>query len=418
LSALALTHDHGLNLVDNECLWDSRLVTVKCASLAWLLHPLPVQAFFDDIWGSRHYHVARGDPAYFDTLLHGPSAAEELLGHLRPAPAAVSLVKGDEQRDPASYRGADDSLDLDCVRTDYADGYTIVLDGLQRYVRAITWLSHSIEVELNFPTQVNAYLTPPESTGFVPHYDHHDVLVLQVHGSKTWHLYDAAVPPHQMQRRAEIDTADLPPPTDLRLEAGDVLYLPRGRVHAAETTSEPSVHLTVGVHVPTALTLITHALHLLSLRDDLVHTRLPPRHLDDADVRASLGVLVHDALQAVEDPSAIAEGLGAMEDVLVRRGRCPPVGQTSNAAGIDGQTLVARYRPLYSRVIAVADGVALQFAQLLVSVGADHQAALLFVSESTEPFRVGDLPGLTAPQQTELARTLIVGGLLVRLPDD
>jgi lysine-specific demethylase/histidyl-hydroxylase NO66 len=48
----------------------------------------------------------------------------------------------------------------------------------------------------------------------------------------------------------------------------------------------------------------------------------------------------------------------------------------------------------------------------------DHEAAMLFISTSTAPFRVRDLPGLTAAQQTELARTLIVSGFLIRLPDD
>jgi hypothetical protein len=380
-----------------------------------LLDPLTVETFLDEIWGTTHYHLKRRRAGYFDGLVHGASTVEELLEHLAAEPSAVGLVKGIDNKDPDQL--ADGGLDLARLRDDFADGYTIVADNLERYVRPIASLSHSIEVELNFPTQVNAYVTPPESQGFIPHYDHHDVLVLQVRGSKTWHLYgDAAVPPHQMQRRKEVVAADLPSPTDLRLQAGDVLYLPRGRVHAAETNSEPSVHLTAGIHAPTVLTLLTHALHTLSLRDDDVHARLPPRHLDDDGVRAGLGALVRDI---VEGPSVVTGGLDAMEDVLVRRGRCPPVGQGArSAAGIDGQTLVTKYQPLYSRVAAVAGGVALRFAQLSISAAADHHAALLFVSRSAEPFRVCDLPGLTEAQQTKLARTLIVAGFLVRLPSE
>ena len=105
-------------------------------------------------------------------------------------------------------------------------------------------------------------------------------------------------------------------------------------------------------------------------------------------------------------------------DVLVRRGRCPPIGQISNAAGIDGQTLVVKYQPLYSRVKAVAGGVALQFASLSVGAGLDHEGAMAFISRRTEPSRVCDLPGLQAQQQIDLARSLIVSGFLVRLPDD
>lgn len=388
-------------------------------SLAWLLQPLPVQTFLDEIWATTHYHVKRCNAGYFDSLLQGPSVIDELLEYVRPEPSGVRLVRRGEDKDPASYRCADGSLDLTRVRNDFDDGYTIVLNRLEEYVRAIGSLSHAIEVELNFPTRVNGYITPPGSAGFVPHYDPHDVLILQLQGSKVWYLStDAVVPPHEMHRPDAVVTPELSSPTELRMEAGDVLYLPRGRVHGAETQSEPSVHLTVGIHAPTVLTLMTHLLHALSLRDDGVHARLPARYLDDAGVRASLTDVVREILRTVQDPNIIEEGLGAMEEVLARRGRCPPVGQISNAVGIDGNSLVAKYQPLYSRVVAEAGGVGLQFAQLLIKVGPEHEAAMRFVSGSAEPFRVRELPGLSGEQQTALARTLITTGFLVRLPDD
>lgn len=388
-------------------------------SLTWLLQPLTVETFLDEFWAAKHYHVKRCCAGYFDRLLPGSSAVDELLEHVQPEPGAVRLVRDGKDKDPDTYRRADGSLDLVHVRGAFIEGYTIVVNGLEQYVRAIATLTHSIEVELNFPTRANAYITPPGSTGFVPHYDPHDVLVLQVRGSKIWRLSnDAVVPAHAMQLGEGAVPGGIPSSTDLHLQAGDVLYLPRGQIHAAATTSEPSVHLTIGIHAPTLLTLLTHTLHMLSLRDDRVHDRLPPRHLDDADVRASLVDVVHDILGTVEDPSVIADGLGSMEEVLVRRGRCPPVGQISKVVDIDGQTRVVKYQPLYSRVTAVAGGVALQFAQLLVSAASGHEAAMLFLSKGTEPFRVRDLPGLTAPQQAELARKLIVAGFLVRLPDD
>jgi bifunctional lysine-specific demethylase and histidyl-hydroxylase NO66 len=79
--------------------------------------------------------------------------------------------------------------------------------------------------------------------------------------------------------------------------------------------------------------------------------------------------------------------------------------------------VVVKYQPLYSRVTANADAVALHFAQLVIDASADHEAAMVFLSKRTELFRVRDLPGLTLAQQTSLARTLITSGFLVRLPD-
>ncbi|ORB03631.1 cupin [Mycobacterium mantenii] len=390
-------------------------------SLAWLLQPLEVETFLNEIWGATHYHVKRGCAGYFDSLLRAPSAIEELLELFRRDPSTVHLLKGEDRRSGSdSYRLADGSLDLVRVRNDFADGYTIILGGVERYMRAVGSLAHSIEVELNYPIQVNAYITPPETQGLIPHYDDHDVFFLQVHGSKLWHLYDGpSVPPRELQpeKNKAVAIDGLPLRADLRLEVGDVLYLPRGQVHAAETNSEPSAHLTVGFHPPTMLTLAIAALSAQRFHDDRLNAYLPPRHLDDADVQADLADLLRDAVKAVEDQGAVARGLDVLADRLVRRGRIPPIGPASNAARIDGQTLVRKYQPLYSRVRAVDGGVALRFAGLSVRAGTDHKAAMLFIARSAEPFRVCDLPGLGAQEQIELARSLIVSGFLVRVQD-
>jgi bifunctional lysine-specific demethylase and histidyl-hydroxylase NO66 len=390
------------------------------SSLGWLLAPLTVETFVTEIWGQSHYHVSRSSPEYFDTLFDGSASVDQLLGLFRPDLSLVRLVRQNDTKEPYHYRRSDGGLDVAGIGRDFADGYTIVLESIHRYVRAIASLLHAIEVELNFATQVNAYFTPPESQGFVPHYDEHDVLIMQLRGSKIWHLYDGIdVAPRAALRHEPVAADALPSPTDVCLEVGDVLYLPGGRVHAAEATSEVSVHLTVGVLAPTLLLLVTRALNSLSGSDDRVHTQLPPRYLDDPDARATLGVLVRDVVEALDQPNAISAGLGSLADDLVRRGQSPPVGQAiTDGIGIDGHVQVVKYQPLFSRVTETADGVALHFAQLVVSAAPDHSEALQFLSKSTEPFRVCDLPGLSEAQQIDLARTLIVNGFLVRLPGD
>ncbi|BBX44480.1 hypothetical protein GCM10009641_54600 [Mycobacterium cookii] len=388
-------------------------------SLGWLLAPLTVDTFLEDVWGTTHYHVKRDSPGYFDSLLDGSASIDELVGLLRPDLSLFGMVRGDDKKQPYLYRRPDGTFDAERVGKDFADGYTIVLESVQRYVRALAALLHSLEVELNYPAQVNAYITRPESRGFVCHYDDHDVLILQIRGSKLWHVYDGAdVAPHRMSRHDPVDPSALPPPTDVHLGTGDLLYLPRGRVHAAEATTEVSVHLTLGLQAPTLLMLVTRALNALSYSDDRVHTQLPPRYLNAPEVRAGLSTLVRGVAEALEEPGTVAAGIDSLDDDLVRRGLSPPVGQAlSNAVGIDGRSRVTKYQPLYSRVTDVPDGVTLHFAQLTVKAAADHADALRFVSDSTAPFRVCDLPGLSAAQQAELARSLIVSGFLVRLPD-
>jgi hypothetical protein len=44
----------------------------------------------------------------------------------------------------------------------------------------IVAFSQQLVAELGHPVQANAYITPPSSRGFAPHYDVHDLFVLQV----------------------------------------------------------------------------------------------------------------------------------------------------------------------------------------------------------------------------------------------
>jgi lysine-specific demethylase/histidyl-hydroxylase NO66 len=389
-------------------------------SLSWLLDPLTVDDFLGEIWGITHHHVSRDRADYVDNLCEDTDSVDDLLALFRPHLSLVSLVRENERKDQYVYRLADGGFDTAAIGRDFADGYTIVLDSVQRYARAIAALSHSIEVELNFATQVNAYFTPPESKGFAAHSDDHDALIVQVQGSKIWHIYEGVdVAPHEMWRHEAMSTAGLPAPVDVRLEAGDVLYVPRGRVHAAESTSQLSVHLTVGLHAPTLSMLATRALNALNISDDRVHTQLPPRFLSDPDVRSGLGALMRGIAEALEQPETLADGLDSLEADLVKRGQCKPLGTgISDAVEIDDQTRVVKYQPLYSRVTEKSDAVALHFAQSVVNATADHKGALQFVAKSTAPFRIRDLPELSGVQRLELARTLIMQGFLIRLPGD
>ncbi len=389
-------------------------------SLAWLLEPLCVENFLDEIWGRHHHHFTRACADYFDALVPAPTTLDGMLESVRHEPSAVRMVREHDKKGPDSYRLPDGGVDLAAVRGDFADGHTVVIDGIEQYVPTIRTLARSVEVELNFPTQVNAYITPPQSRGLVPHYDDHDVLILQLQGSKTWHVYAGDDRPARAIQR-DTDKAVVPEslsaPTELLVEAGDALYMPRGRVHAAQTDTESSVHLAVGIHAPTVLMLAIGALYSQSFRDDRLNARLPARHLDDCELDVTVRGLVREAIGVVDASEALDGGVGLLADVMVRRGNCPPVGKVADANAVDGHTRVAKFRPLYARVNAVPDGVELQFASLSIKASADHDAAMRFVARSVDEFRVGDLPGLRADQQVELARALIVSGFLVRLPD-
>lgn len=95
-------------------------------------------------------------------------------------------------------------------------------------------------------THSNASLL--HAQGFAPHFDDVDVYVLQTEGRKRWRVY-APLAGHALPRYSSRDFVDAEIGSsllDVVLEPGDLLYLPRGTIHQAESRPDgPSLHLTV-----------------------------------------------------------------------------------------------------------------------------------------------------------------------------
>jgi hypothetical protein len=129
-------------------------------------------------------------------------------------------------------------------------GMSMVLNRVGRHVPRVAALSAMIERHFRANTDVNCYASFRKESAFPPHFDPHDVLVLQLHGSKRWFCHGQ---PHRFPLdRQRFPVGDDPGPVEavLLLRPGDLLYLPRGEVHWAETTGEASLHLTVRIQPP------------------------------------------------------------------------------------------------------------------------------------------------------------------------
>jgi hypothetical protein len=151
----------------------------------------------------------------------------------------------------AGARRIGDLVDPEALAAQYADGATLVLQSVHRLHPPVAAFCRELATELGHPTQCNAYLTPGgQNQGFDFHHDTHDVFVLQVSGRKRWIVHEPVVRlplSSQPQAGAHLVPEGAEPLMDVELLAGDALYLPRGYVHAALTTDDDSVHLTVGV---------------------------------------------------------------------------------------------------------------------------------------------------------------------------
>ena len=148
-----------------------------------------------------------------------------------------------------------DILSLSRAYSAYTSGYTIVLTRLERRWPPITELCRDIVqafVRHQRPLQrevgANMYLTPHRSQAFPPHYDNHDVFIIQIQGSKHWRLYESLESFPSARQVRQIKRDALPPLVkELTLNPGQVLYIPRGAYHEALTSDSFSLHLTIGV---------------------------------------------------------------------------------------------------------------------------------------------------------------------------
>src|SRR6266567_463820 len=264
-------------------------------SLGALVGATGVPAFGAERWARDAFWRAAADGSDLSTLF-SLQDADELLStrglrtpFVRVAKDGVVQAESRYARSAGVGASVRDQVDPDRVARLLADGCTVVFQGLHRIWPALVTFTTTLTRELGHPVQVNAYLTPPSARGFAPHYDTHDVFVVQTAGDKRWQVHSPVVDPPAPgdgwtgHREAVGRAAETDPVLDQVLSPGDVLYLPRGWIHSAQAQQAMSLHLTIGVHPYTRRHLV----------EALVAEILDDQPLDES---LALGIDVADAV--------------------------------------------------------------------------------------------------------------------------
>lgn len=134
----------------------------------------------------------------------------------------------------------------------YNDGCSLRFLNPHLFFPTIYRLNSNLQEYFSCMVGANVYLTPPNSQGFAPHYDDIEAFVLQVEGKKHWRVYAPRSAEETLPRvsspnfaQEEIGEVIL----DVILEAGDLLYFPRGFIHQANTVpGHHSLHITLSTY--------------------------------------------------------------------------------------------------------------------------------------------------------------------------
>jgi lysine-specific demethylase/histidyl-hydroxylase NO66 len=382
-------------------------------------------------WGrqpllSRAEELA-GPDGFADLL--SPDAVDELLSRrglrtpfLRVARHGSVLPAGRFTGSGGAGAEIGDQVVDDKVMQLYADGATLVLQGLHRIWPPLIDFARRLGAELRQPLQINAYLTPPASQGFATHYDTHDVFVLQVDGTKRWRIHPPVLPdPLERQpwggRAEEVGaTAAGPAELDVVLAPGDALYLPRGWLHSAEAQGERSLHLTVGVRALTRYALVEELLGL-AVADQRLRASLP-FGLDPGDPDALEPELagtvaaLRDWLPTV-DPAEVAARLRDRDWPAARPAPISPLAQLDFAARLGPDDRVTVRAGLRWRLGGDGpDHVVLRLAGRTLRVPAYCADAVRTVLDGRQ-HQVGDLPLDDDPDRLVLVRRLLKEALVV-----
>jgi ribosomal protein L16 Arg81 hydroxylase len=264
-------------------------------------------AFLRDHWERRPLH--RHSSIDAGRLLSVDAIDELVTSSALLWPVQIRLAKGGEILDPGLFTApvqfpgmTDPPLVADpaAVIDQFVRGASILVQGMQRIWPPISELCSSLDSALTHATTVTAFLTPPFAQGLPRHSDPYEVFVIQVSGRKRWALHapDANTPAEGgVDDRADRGAPDL----IAELEPNDVLYLPRGWLHSAESLEDAALHISIMVSKRRWADVLDVLMAQL-VKDPAFQEPLPAGYAVDTDAfAAALQDRLHDLVSRLHD---------------------------------------------------------------------------------------------------------------------
>jgi ribosomal protein L16 Arg81 hydroxylase len=350
--------------------------------------------FFAEYFEAKALPVIRNDAAYFRGLL-SPGDIDQFITTRLVAYPDLFLVNAEREIKASEYISQGDAIDVVRMYQLHDKGATIVLNQFHRSHVPLAELCAALELEFSAPFQANIYLTPPQARGFKPHFDTHDVFILQLHGSKRWRLYSTPIAlPLSGQGSEALQDNPGPPSLEIDLHAGDTLYIPRGLVHDAPSLDETSLHATVGILSYTWTDLLLEALANTVLSDAAFRHALPHELLRPGFDRAAARRTFRGLLARLAETADANAALDAFIHEFIHSRRPRLYGQMAQLKELGNLTLnsVISLRPGFAyALIEEPSAIRLQCYGNEISFPQSAMSALRYALSQQE-FRVGDLP--------------------------
>lgn len=375
------------------------------SALGEIIDPVSEDEFFGRYFTAQHLVVTERRGARFERVFSMADLNENLAWHGHPHAQEIRLAKPGHIHHAPSNAAAH----IDQLAERYRAGYTININNVGERHPRVRALLHGWARTFGAGVTSAVYLSPPQERAFPLHFDTHEVFVLQISGKKRWRLFAPTVeyPIETVATRTVAREEVGAPLFDGTLEAGDFLYVPRGMVHEAMTEDAQSLHMTVGVHVPTRLELLIEALVAEGERNPQLRRGLPRGALISQDVDfGELEALMRQALAPPRGSVVLERMLARLFEAQVPVGGArffdaPPV--------LTAQSWLVRRPGIWPQVIVDGLRVTLLFQGGRVDAPLAARAALERVAK-VERLRVAELPIGSEEGRLALAERLVRAG--------
>jgi hypothetical protein len=387
-------------------------------ALGFLIAPVGKEDFLANYYEQKPLINIRNEPdRYADLLTLG--IVDHFINSADLREGLVDLTNHKNRIERNDYIDDDGRISRATIAEEYLNGSTIVLPQLHDSIFNLGEFCRALEEVLSCHMQTNIYLTPQvkedgaANQGFPPHYDNHDVFVMQISGSKAWRIYGTAVATPFRGETFEVGRHEPGEVTqEFTLNPGDCLYLPRGIMHDAENAGEePSLHITVGMITKTWADLLLESISELALSSPDFRRSLPAgfanRDFDREQARAHFDTLIRQ----ISEQAGMDSAFDLLADNFLR-------GRRPNVSGVISSSAATKPDDRYRRRRFVPWNVADDEGKLiLIGPGGDLEfkeddGDALDIALSGEAFTAADLK---VDKPVELIRTLWAAGYLERL---
>lgn len=382
-----------------------------------LISPYNPNEFHTQYFEKKHLHISRQSPNYFDKYLSYQRINELISGrNLFPNDVRmVKLINNEVESVRISPEGKN-IVDTRLITKHFLDGYTLVLNALHKQIPELWDLSSAMSNYFGCMFQTNIYITPgQESQGFNVHHDTHDVFIMQISGEKKWEFYESPVPlantdikfkPGEHVPGKKID--------ELTMKPGDFLYVPRGLMHCATTTTDMSIHITGGLMNNTVKELLIERLSAATLNDVRLRKTFPPGYWNNEPEDQLLND-IQAILKDVTSKDSIKEGLNNLREFCINsmpNRVASPLVESHNVNSINNHSKL-RIHPNLSYVVEYdANELHVKMFFQTMSLPIDFKPIIEFIT-SKESFEVCELPDLMEEEdKIAFIQSLVIEGFL------